>query len=530
MYIDIYLEPEPWLERLMIQKAYDEIMNIKKDNGKMATVFADICNRYALISDRLMDAQDWDKLGTFVQELETYVETHGTKEYAPIYYYIGTIYGELANHARDRNQEDMVPAEMDDRKRANYYSRKAMELLDDDEPLLLFVYTNYANNLDSCGRVIEALRMYRKAVERNPKFAMAVGNYGRALDFLADIVNDEGHYRELHCYAYQAMDTALKMNDPNMHEAAIACFSQMVEQYPEQTQIPREYLQREICYPAKSWNSDEESHYRIWCLTHNLFLNPLNEVLDSPRAFAHDPLTIIRYTEPVAPVGDSLTARGEPPKYFAMLNQLKEEYIYARFLCYEGLHKYGDVHFADKDVRLSNGLDYANYSIRLEQLKSAYRILFSLFDQLAFFVNAFWNMGYEEHRASADTIFRSERFPNGNCALTAMRWTYTEFYERFGNAEKASERELKDLRNALEHKFVKIHEYSWDRTLKLEPDGFYHTDEKQFMNYTLRLLQLTRENIMYLVYAVGIHERRHRKDGAKSVCFSIQDFDDDWKR
>ena len=48
------------------------------------------------------------------------------------------------------------------------------------ETLLLLIYTNYANSLDACGRVIEALRIYREAIEINPSFGMALGNYGRA--------------------------------------------------------------------------------------------------------------------------------------------------------------------------------------------------------------------------------------------------------------------------------------------------------------------------------------------------------------
>jgi hypothetical protein len=72
-----------------------------------------------------------------------------------------------------------------------------------------------------------------------------------------------------------------------------------------------------------------------------------------------------------------------------MLNQLKEEYIYARFLCYDGSEKIKDLHYADKEVKLSlSDYDYVNYSIRLEQLKSAFRLLFSIFDKVAFFVLA----------------------------------------------------------------------------------------------------------------------------------------------
>ncbi|MCD7826861.1 MAG: hypothetical protein LUH14_13040 [Clostridiaceae bacterium] len=94
------------------------------------------------------------------------------------------------------------------RKQAFYYFRKAIEFLEKCEPYsdeLLLIYTNYANALDSCGRVIEALRIYRKAIGFCPRFGMALGNYGRALEFYANTVNDSGQYKDLHCHAYQAM-------------------------------------------------------------------------------------------------------------------------------------------------------------------------------------------------------------------------------------------------------------------------------------------------------------------------------------
>ena len=67
------------------------------------------------------------------------------------------------------------------------------------------ILTNYANELDTAGRVIEALSIYRRVMLLNDHFSIARGNYGRALQFLANMVNDSGHYKELHCYAYQAV-------------------------------------------------------------------------------------------------------------------------------------------------------------------------------------------------------------------------------------------------------------------------------------------------------------------------------------
>ncbi|RHQ89436.1 hypothetical protein DWX80_18510, partial [Ruminococcus sp. AF21-3] len=120
-----------------------------------------------------------------------------------------------------------------------------------------------------------------------------------------------------------------------------------------------------------------------------------------------------------------------------------------------------------KNVKLSDGMEYLNYSIRVEQLKSSYKILFSIYDKTAFFINDLWKLGFKEKMASADRVFKSKNYPRDNVSLTAMKWVYMEFCEKFGNAEAAYEKELKDLRNALEHKYVKVHEYKWKKEINV---------------------------------------------------------------
>ena len=118
-----------------------------------------------------------------------------------------------------------------------------------------------------------------------------------------------------------------------------------------------------------------------------------------------------------------------------------------------------------------------------------------------------------------------------NFALASLYWTYREFWDCYGDADPY-ERDLVNLRNALEHKFVKIHAFPWKRELKLEDDNFYHLDEKVFEKFTMRLLVLAREALMYLVYAIGINESKKDSENpdSKVVSLSVFDFDDDWKR
>lgn len=490
--------------------------------------FSDECELFARKVDELIIDKKYDELKKYILQIEGYVEIHDALEYAPIFYYLGTAKGVLADQRLKNNNCKIDDEYLNLRKESFYYLRKSIEMIekvDEKHPLLLSAYTNYANGLDTCGRVIEAIRVYKKAINISEKFGMAYGNYGRALKFYANMVNDSGHRNELHFYAYHAIQHSLEIKDPNMHEEAILYFTKIIDGYEKV--LPKEQWMEPIQFEQFDLGEQEEKNYRIWCLKNHLFLNPLNDVMQEETAFAHDPLTITSFTEYVD--SDEDKENINPPKWFAMLNQLKQEYICARYLCYKGSQKDKEPHYADKEVKLSlSSYEYVNYSIRLEHLKLSFRSLFSIFDKIAFEINEFWNLGLGERDASAAKVFNSNKYPMENIALAALYWGNCEFREKFGNAEEPSEKDLSVLRNAFEHKFVKVHEYPYEEKLKIKDDSFYHVDENTLEELTIRLLQLTREWIMELVYAIGIEEGKKKTDG-NAIRLNIRDYDDEWK-
>lgn len=491
------------------------------------SIFSPECRLYGEEIDRLIIEKNYVSLITYLSKLEEFSSTHHSPEFAPIFYYMGNATSALASYYKKTGTDEESTKY---RKKSLYYQRKALSLvehIDNNDPLSLFIYTNYANDLDACGRVIEALRIYRKVLDKEPMFGMAIGNYGRALNFYGNLVNDSGHHELLHSYAYQALKQSLEIRDPNMHEEAVEYFQNMINEY--ESSPFKELINTPIEFDEYDLGESEEFKYRIWCLNNHLFLNPLNDLITSNNSFAHDPLTITHYTELIDHNKIQSRITGNPPKWFSMLNQLKEEFIYSRFLCYEGSQKQQELHFADKNVKLSlSSFDYVNYSIRLEQLKSAFKNLFSIFDQVAFVINEFWNLGINERTADAAHVFKSPTYPTHNTALTALYWSSCEFNEKFGNAEEAHEKNLKILRNALEHKFVKIHEFETEEKLEIKDDRFYHISQKELIEYTLRLLELAREWIMYLVYAIGIEESK-KDTKNKAIHLNVVDFEDEWK-
>lgn len=325
------------------------------------------------------------------------------------------------------------------------------------------------------------------------------------------------------------MVKALENPDDSLYEEATLYFKRRIKEY--ELLHDKSILSKPIVFKKCALGKPDERDYRLWCLKHHLFLNPLNDLIELESAFAHDPLTITTYTEDSSIDEQTSDENFNPPKWFAMLNQLKEEYTYARYLCYEGSQKIRKPHYADKGVKLTlSSYDYVNYSIRLEQLKSSFKNLFSIFDQVAFVVNEFWQLGFSEKQADANRVFtKCNNYPNNNVSLQALRWIYIEFQEKFGISGSASEKDIKDLRNAFEHKFVKIHEFPCSNKMEIASDRFYHISEEALIKYTLRLLELSREFIMELVYAIGIEESKKAHDTNNAIHLDISDYNDEWK-
>jgi LA2681-like HEPN len=86
--------------------------------------------------------------------------------------------------------------------------------------------------------------------------------------------------------------------------------------------------------------SEEERAYRLWCLNNTLFLNPLNDL--GPLIFAaRDILHLLPFVTPI----------DEPPALLGLFNQIKQEFVMAHRLYYDGIRS-DSVHFADRDVLL----------------------------------------------------------------------------------------------------------------------------------------------------------------------------------
>lgn len=236
---------------------------------------------------------------------------------------------------------------------------------------------------------------------------------------------------------------------------------------------------------------------------------------------------------------------GEGPRFHDFMNQLKQEYCSARWMAYNAIQQ-NEPHLSDKDVLLYNTLDFPSYGLRTEELKVSFRALYSLFDKIAFFLNAYLNLGIAEKSVSFRGLWyvkqqrkkgiRPEFDARENWPLRGLYWLGKDLYEdeEFREVIDPAARRLNDIRNHLEHKYLKLHNEPWSNVGSSNfTDGLaVSLTRDEFEDMVMHLLRMTRASIIYLTLGVHREERiRARERGPDAVTppMFLDVWEDDWK-
>ena len=138
-------------------------------------------------------------------------------------------------------------------------------------------------------------------------------------------------------------------------------------------------------------------------------------------------------------------------------------------------------------------------SLAIEKVKAAYRISYSLFDKIGFFMNAYMELGIPERQVSFRTLWRTgENKPirrefdlTGNWGFCALYWLAKDFFEK-ANDEVAEPqaRGLSDIRNHIEHKYLRV---TVAESPTVPPDDLaFMVSREQFEGKAMHLLKLAR--------------------------------------
>lgn len=397
------------------------------------------------------------------------------------------------------------------------------------------IATNFGNLFSHVGRFVEAIEYWNRALRVDPNFSMALANRGRGQIEYARALYDEGHQpvflRQAHIDLCAGLAQGL---DP----AVVQTFEQM-KLFIEQC-VNEEYLRTGTDMEGFSLgDSDDEQRYRHWCLDQQLFLNPLNDL--GPFSIAsHDVFT----------VPSIILGTGEGPTYHGFFNQIKQEFVSARFMFYEAITA-DKTHFADKGVLLYNTFDYPAYSLAIEKVKIAFRMAYSLFDKVAFFLNDYLKLGIPEKKVTFRTVWYEKQDKKKglipqfqrceNWPLQGLFWLSKDLFEDAPGFQETIEpdaQELNELRNHVEHKYLKLHETcspqssAKTQTNRLGDRLAYSVGRHDFEAKTRRILKRIRAGLIYLSLGVHFEEKRRRLErgnGRITPQLSLDTWNDEWK-
>ncbi|KTE90019.1 hypothetical protein AT727_08815 [Desulfitobacterium hafniense] len=391
---------------------------------------------------------------------------------------------------------------------------------------LIQLFTNYANALSSMGRTIEAIRYYKRALSIHTDFGMAEGNLGIEYIHYADLDFDKGHSQIFHYVGYKYLKSALKHKRTIVESEAIAYFQQKIDIFA--SEYVQDFLEKDLNLGKYSLGRKKEADYRTWVMNHGLFLNTMNDLPFTDNFMAADVLHL--------PSMIMKTANGLNYKHHGLFNQIKQEYITARYLIFESQQGGTKAHFADKHTDIMDTLDYTIYSIRIEKMKLAFRALYSLYDKIAYFINDYFELGIPLNNVTYRKIWcksaKEMLMVKQNLLIYGLFWISKEFFDKDDGIQvstKPKAKRIYEIRQALEHKYLKITDYDM-RTSKNDSLAFYVTYQ-EFEKELFDLVHLVRESIIYLSLAVHLNELQKRAGSPDETYVNMPLFkvEDEWK-
>lgn len=379
------------------------------------------------------------------------------------------------------------------------------------------ILNNLGNRLQVAGRVIEALDCWRRALEILPNFGMALCNRARYLAAYSQALENESH-RTLflfvaHKEASAAISrTAIYTHPRDLHNRKLA--KKLKNEIESLIDLKAMAALNPLTWPDTS-TSEQEREYRHWCLTNRLYLNPLNDL---------GAYTIATYDWLVLPA--HVVHVDAPHTFASFFDQIKQEYVSARWMLYEGLTSKVP-HLSDKDVHLTLTQPRPALSLAIERVKAAYRTSYSLFDKIGFFVNSYMGLGIQEKKISFREVWHSAAKPRirkqfdqeQNWAFCALYWLAKDFFEKENDeVAEPQARGLSNIRNCLEHKYLRI--TADEPTTSPPGDLALMVSRHQFEVKTTHLLTLARSALIYLSIGVKFEEQRR---GPSRTTISIQE-------
>ena len=368
------------------------------------------------------------------------------------------------------------------------------------------IRTNLANRLNSLGRPIAANEEWSKVLRNIPHFAKALACQAGAMTSFAGTLYDDGHASVMLAAARSLYDKALdrgalwESGDRDTLAPGLRQERDEIADYLVRNRYDEEFDLNQWSLGA----TREERSYRGWCLRERLFLNPLNEA----------------YTDSVAATDvfhlpDHAYRITEVPRFPLYYNLLKQEYVSARYRLYRATQE-NDPDFLMQDVLMLDSGEGQVLGHYTEDLRSAFRSSYAIFDKIALFLNDYFGIGLDPRRVNFRKIWLE---PQGGDILPMFRdrpnWPLRGLYflskdlfdKDLVEVAEPDAAQLAQLRNQVEHRFLSFQRSGYGQST--ETHRVMAIDN--FQGKTMHLLKMAREALVYVSLAMHREETLRRE-------------------
>lgn len=343
---------------------------------------------------------------------------------------------------------------------------------------------NLGNTYDHIGRTIEALDYYEN--EQNKPHGiinkgLCLENYSKVFKNTTTILKE----------SYNCFEKALGMPNIPTHLKLIA-----EEEIKKLEPFVKDIKEKPVEKLNRPTEDNFESFVTNFCLDHKLYLNLCNFCQRCDGAIG-DTLLISNITVKIS----TLPKNNFDLPLHSYLNQIKMEYVSARFLLILSQYNTFNLDILTKNVYITESLDYEIIDIYVQLLKNAFIEFYNIFDKISHLINIYFKLNKEGHITFRNIWYSNKKNKNINKELkTLNNKSLNALYDIHLELEdKDEKKDLKDMRNNITHNFLRITYFKTEKNLM---------DVEELKNNTLELAKLVRNAIIYIVNTITIEEHK----------------------
>ena len=378
------------------------------------------------------------------------------------------------------------------------------------------MWTNLGNCFDKFGRVVEALECFDNALTFYPNHGMAMANKGLALSYYARLAGD--HVGTFLNEAYYLLSKALELGV--IYESRAYFLSELKK--IENLFSDKEKIKSRPDFPGVEveGDSDFERFLINYCLEKKLYLNICN-VCQKCSAAIGDTLSI----KSMLVKAKSMNVKSDPFLLLSSyLNQMKQDYVTARFLLIFSRYKGMNLDFVDKRVKIVDTYDFNIPNVYTQLARFAFKSFFDILDKEAIFINDYLRLEMGKSSVSFRNIWFSKKRIVRQKILEIENFGLNAIFDIYGELEDGRYKKLRTIRNALTHRFFNVKPLCDD-----EDDE--NMSEENFINHTIELAKIVRSSLIYLMNFVYIEEQKRKKDlNGKYLTIPAYEFPDELKK